>query len=458
MMPTATIDEQQPLVLFHNAIIVNEGEEYSGYLTCRGSEITEVGRGKPSAEHFANAAEIHDLGGAWLIPGAIDTHVHFRDPGLTAKGDVASESAQAVAGGVTSYIDMPNTNPATITIEAWENKMAVAAQKSVANYAFYIGATNSNLPTLLAADYTRCPGVKLFLGSSTGNMLVDSQQMLDDLFGKVNALIAVHAESERIIAANRKAAIAKYGDAPVPVAEHSSIRSREACVESAATAVELARRHGARLHLLHLSTADELQLLDPSCPNITAETCPHYLWFDSSMYDTLGSRIKCNPSIKEASDRRALLAAVASGLISTIATDHAPHLPADKEGDALHASSGMPGVRYSLAVMFTLALGGAFTLPTVVQRMCHAPADLFGIERRGYLRRGYYADFAVVKRDVHPAPLTDADAGARCGWTPYVGSCLTAGVAATYVNGHCAYDGEKVSVKTPGMPLRFFRK
>lgn len=450
--------KQPESVLFYNARIINEGADFTGYLLTDGGMIAAIGEGTPPEEMVADALRALDLEGRMLLPGVIDTHVHFRDPGMTHKADINSESRAAVAGGVTSFIDMPNTNPPTVSIEAWEAKMELAAERSVANYAFFIGATNTNLDELLAADYTRVPGVKLFLGSSTGNMLVDSESMISRLFASVDALIAVHAESEKIIAANRAAAAAEYEGQEVPLELHRMIRSREACVEAARQAIELARAHDARLHLLHVSTADEIDLIPDNHSEfkITAETCPHYLWFDSTDYSRLGARVKCNPAIKEPTDRDALLKAVADGRIDTVATDHAPHLPADKEGDAMHAASGMPGIQFSLPVMLELSRRGYFPESTVVERMCHAPARLFGIDRRGFLRPGYYADLTIVDMvQGDGVTISDADVVSRCGWTPYVGAQLHYRVAATYVNGGLVYDDGNIVLPSWAMPLRF---
>ncbi|MEZ3590493.1 MAG: dihydroorotase [Muribaculaceae bacterium] len=442
--------------LIHNALIVNEGRSFEGYVVIDGEFIAEVGEGSvpPGLSDTCDKAE--DAGGAMLLPGAIDEHVHFRDPGLTYKADIATESLAAVAGGVTSFIDMPNTKPLTVTLDALDAKYRRAAECSVANYAFFIGATNNNVDTLLKCDYTRVPGVKLFLGSSTGNMLVNDEAALRRLFAEVKAVIAVHAESEAVIRANRERIVAERGE-ELPVGVHSEIRDARACYESTEMAVALAREYDARLHVLHISTADELRFFTPgpvAGKRITAETCPHYLLFSTDDYATLGGRIKCNPAIKGAADRDALRRAVADGRIDVVATDHAPHLLAEKEGTALTATSGMPMVQFSLPMMLTLASEGMFTSETVVERMCHAPATLFGIDRRGFIHPGYYADLAVVA-PCDPYTVADADVVSRCGWTPLAGLTLRHRVRSTYVNGTRAWHDGRPDCTPNARPLRF---
>lgn len=441
--------------LLYNALIVNEDESFIGYIAINGDEIAMVGHGEPDNE-LVGSGDFHlvDCEGDMLMPGAVDSHVHFRDPGLTVKGDIATESRAAVAGGVTSYMEMPNTKPLTVTLEAWNDKMERAAGASLANYSFFIGATNDNLDTLLAADYTRVPGVKLFMGSSTGNMLVDSESMLDRLFASLPALIMVHAEDEGIIRANRADIEGRYPQGGAPLSLHAWMRSPEACVKATGHAVALARKHGARLHVAHVSTAAELEFFSPgdvAGKTITAETCPHYLLFTSADMDTLGARVKCNPAIKADADRLALVKAVRDGVIDTIATDHAPHLPADKEGDLLHAASGMPGVQFSLPVMLTMG----FTPQLTARLTAHNPATLFGIVKRGFLRPGYKADIVRVKRLAEPHTVTDSDVVSRCGWTPYAGCQLSYSVVTTWVNGHEAYDRGAFASSTSAEPLVF---
>lgn len=448
--------------IYHNCTIVADGRERRGYVVTDGDVIAAVGDGEPSAEMLgAPGTDAVDLGGRMLMPGAIDCHVHFREPGLTSKGTIASESRAAVAGGVTSYIEMPNTRPATTTIEAWEEKCAIASRDSAANYGFFIGATDTNLPTLLAADYSRIAGVKVFMGSSTGGMLLDHDDALRRIFDEVDALIAVHAEDEATIAANREAAIRRYGRPEcVPLNEHPRIRSAIACLRATRRAVSLARELGTRLHVTHISTAQELNLFtpgtDPSRKLITAETCPHYLIFDDSDINRLGARMKCNPAIKSGRDRAALRRALADGIIDTIATDHAPHLLPDKQGGALEAASGMPGTQFMLPLMLELLTDRGMTAADVARLTAENPAKVFGIERRGAIRQGWFADFAVVEKTSRPTAIADGDAESLCGWTPYAGLTTRYRVERTIVNGITVYrDGRVAAEAPPGCPLSF---
>lgn len=439
------------MLLIYNARLAGtrrEGEAPiidCGWLTAEGDTITGVGEGNPEPGLLdRDDVTKVDAAGRLLMPGVIDTHVHFRDPGLTHKGDIATESAAAVAGGVTSYLEMPNTKPPTVTLEAWEAKMARAAEVSTANYGFFIGATDSNLDSvLLRADYSRVPGVKLFLGSSTGGMLVGDSDIITRIMREVPALIAVHAEDEATIRRNREALVARYGE-ELPIACHPVIRDHDACFEATSRAVKLARETGARLHVCHLSTSDELRLFEAgpvSGKRITAETCPQYLVFCDEMYPALGSRIKCNPAIKRPTDRDDLRFAVAHDVIDTIATDHAPHLLAEKQGTALTAASGMPSVQWSLPVMMQTVAEGWFTLPKIVEKMCTAPAILYGIEGRGALIEGYKADLVLFDTDAEPWRITDDACIGRAGWTPYAGLELGGRVDATWVNGRMVYSG-----------------
>ncbi len=427
--------------LFTNAQIVNEGTVTHGWVLTDGPIISATGEGQ--APDSVKADETIDCRGRYLIPGVIDTHVHFRDPGLTEKADMASESAAAVAGGVTSFIDMPNTRPATVTVADAEDKMKRAAEVSEANYGFFIGAINSNLDELLAADYTRLAGVKLFLGSSTGNMLVDNASTLDKLFSSAPALIAVHAEDEAIIRAAREKLSIEHPEG-IPVELHPDVRPREACIAATRTAIDLAERHGAKVHICHISTAEELTLIAEAKARgvkVTAETCPQYLLFDRNDFMRLGSRVKCNPAIKEASDRIALVKALCrGGVIDTIATDHAPHLLAQKEGDALTAASGMPMIQFSLPAMLDMADSDpeseGLDIGQIVELMCHAPARIFGIKGRGFIRPGYAADLVVVEKLPLPGhKVADSDAVSKCGWTPLAGRSLGYAVRLTVVNG-----------------------
>lgn len=443
-------------ILIHNAIIVNEGERYQGYVVIDDERIDEIGRGDAPAQLLNGGVEIHDAEGAYLLPGGIDDQVHFRDPGLTHKADMSTESRAAVAGGITSFMDMPNTIPQTITLGALDAKHQRAAEVSVANYSFYIGATNDNIDTLLACDYTKVPGVKLFLGASTGNMLVDNNEALNRIFGEVPALIAIHSEDEDIIRRNREAMMAKYGE-DVPVEEHPNIRSVEACYKSTEKAVALAKKHNARLHVLHISTAEEMKLLTNERledKKVTAEVCAHHLWWTADDHATLGTRIKWNPAIKTATDRQALRDGLNAGLIDIVATDHAPHLLSEKEGGAIKATSGAPLVQYSLPMMLDLADDGVFTVEQVVDFMAHRVARLFRIEERGYIRKGYYADLTIVKPNT-PYVVKDEDVLSRCGWTPLNGTTLNNKVVATYVNGKRVFNNGIVDDTSKGKALKF---
>ncbi len=442
--------------LLYNAIIVNDGKSEKGYIVIDNDIISYCGSGNAPQFIMENVDKTVDLNGYMLLPGVIDDQVHFRDPGLTHKADIETESAAAVAGGVTSFMDMPNTNPQTTTIEAWEAKCKRASQVSLANYAFYIGATNENIDTLLECDYSLIPGVKLFLGASTGNMLVDNDSALQRIFSEVPALIAIHSEDETIIRRNREQLQAQMGD-NIPVEMHPVIRSAEACRESTRRAVEMARRYNTRLHILHISTQDELEFLssgEVSDKKITAEVCAHHLWWTDEDYPRLGSRIKWNPAIKTTGDRDALRRALADDRIDIVATDHAPHLLSEKEGGALKAASGAPLVQFSLPLMLEIARSGVFGIETVVEKMCHAPARLFNIDRRGYIRPGYYADLVVVNPD-SPHIVSDSMVLSRCGWTPLDGQLLHNRVVATYVNGHKVYDDGHIDPSHKGLKLKF---
>lgn len=385
--------------LIYNVVIVNEGCRFKGFLTIDDDGlIAEVSHGDPSADIFASATNTYDGLGALLIPGLIDTHVHFREPGLTHKGCIAGESMKALKGGVTSFIDMPNCLPATVDLQSWQWKMDRAAETSRINYAFYLGATADNLDLLSRADYSRIAGVKLFLGSSTGNMLLDDDERLHRLLTEVPALIAVHAESEELIRRGRQWARERFGE-HIPIPMHSVIRSRRTCIEGTSRIVNLARSYNARMHVCHISTAQELEFFsagDAADKHITAETSANYLTYTCLDYPRLGSAIKCNPSIKLPSDRDALRHAVASGVIDTVATDHAPHTRADKEGDALTAASGIASIDRSLTMLLDLAREGHFSVEQVVEKACHNPATIFRIDRRGFLRCGYHADLTLI--------------------------------------------------------------
>lgn len=442
--------------LIHNAFIVNEGQRKQGSLVIENGRIAEVlTDGKPLS---APCDTTVDATGCYLLPGIIDDHVHFRDPGLTHKADILTESRAAAAGGVTSIMDMPNTNPQTTTLQALAEKQELLAEKCIVNHACYFGATNDNYTDFASLDPHRVCGVKLFMGSSTGNMLVDRVESLQRIFGGTDLLIAAHCEDTSIIQQNAE----KYGKrftkrADIPVMKHSAIRSVGACYASSHLATELAKEAGARLHILHISTDRELTLLSQlplSEKKITAEVCIAHLIFCQPDYRRLGTRIKCNPAVKKVTHMHALQNAVNNDLIDVIATDHAPHLLAEKEGGCLTAMSGMPMIQFSLVSMLDLVDQGVFTIEKVVQKMCHAPADLFAINNRGYIREGYHADLVLV-RPQSPWTVTTDCILSKCGWSPLEGKSFNWKVEKTYVNGHEVYDGSQVDEAYRGDALRF---
>lgn len=454
----------EPTLLIHNAVVVNEGEAFEGYLSVAGDIIAEVGRGPAPEELLHRCAEtgakVIDARGHLLLPGIIDTHVHFREPGLTEKADIASESRAAVMGGVTSFIDMPNTKPATTTRALVEEKMERAAETSMANYGFFIGATDSNLDELAAADYTRIAAVKLFMGSSTGNMLMADEEALRRLVATDSIpLLAVHAEDEALLEANRRAIVERYGE-QLPMEFHPVIRNHEVCVKATRRISALCREYSRRLHLLHISTGAEADMLSDAPVSdklITAETCPQYLAFSDEQYPMLGARIKCNPAIKRPADREALLRAVADGRIDTIATDHAPHLLEQKCGTALTAVSGMPLIQFSLTLMLQMVEEGMLDLRTVIEKMAHNPARIYAIDRRGFLRPGYFADFSIVDNDCEPYTITDAWAASKCAWTPLAGLTVGNRVEMTVVNGTIVYRHGLTFSTSAARPLTYLR-
>ena len=440
-----------------DALIINEGHRFQGSVLIAGDTIEAVYEGPVPPEVNTTPYEQIDAQGKWLLPGGIDDQVHFREPGLTHKADIRSESRAAVAGGVTSFMDMPNTKPQTTTLEALEWKFERAAQTSVANYSFFFGGTNDNFKEIQQVDKTRVPGLKLFLGSSTGNMLVNDKAALERIFSECGMLIAIHAEKEEIIQRNIAHYTGLYGE-DLDISFHSLIRSEEACYASSAEAVELATRLGARLHILHLSTARETTLLDNTLPlsekQITGEVCVHHLWFHDGDYAQFGNRIKWNPSIKTLADRNALRQAVNENKIDIVATDHAPHLPAEKEGSCLKAASGGPLVQHSLVAMLELAREGHFTYEKVVEKMAHAPATLFHIDRRGYIRPGYYADLVLVDPQ-HAWTVSRENILSKCGWSPFEGYTFHHAVDTTFVNGEIAYQRGQVNDALRGRELKY---
>ncbi len=443
-------------LLIDHVRIINEGQTFDGAVVIEGEKISEVLR---SGEKPRAACDtVIDGSGACLMPGVIDDHVHFRDPGLTHKADMVSESRAAAAGGVTSFMDMPNTNPQTTTLEALENKFRDAALKSRVNYSFYFGATNNNAPLLKELDKNQVCGVKLFMGSSTGNMLVDRMEALRTIFREAGMIIVAHCEDQSVISENTRRYKALYGDDP-DVRFHPEIRDAEACYRSSSLAVRLAEETGARLHIAHVSTARELELFS-SAPMeqkaITAEACVAHLYFTQDDYATLGTRIKCNPAIKSAADRDALRRALTDGRIDVIATDHAPHLLKEKEGGALKAVSGMPMLQFSLVTMLEMADAGILRPEDVVEKMCHAPARLFAIEGRGYIRPGYQADLVLVRPN-SPWTVDSNTILSKCGWSPLEGHTFQWRVERTFVNGRQVCNHGQIDDDCRGQALRFQR-
>ncbi len=441
--------------IIRNATIVNEGKSFVGSVVIEDEMIQSVLTGDDSTQTYEN--EI-DATGLYLFPGVIDDHVHFREPGLTQKADIASESRTAAAGGVTSYMDMPNTIPQTTTLEDLNHKFNIARNKSRVNYSFFFGATNSNAVMLSQLDPRRTPGVKVFMGSSTGNMLVDNEDALYNLFRTSPLLLMAHCEDTNIINQNIKQFQKKYkGQNDFPVRYHSRIRSVEACYASSSLAVKMARETGARLHVAHVSTAQELSLFENKPleeKKITAEAVIAHLMFTTEDYDRLGTKIKCNPSVKAPEDREALRGALTSGLIDVVATDHAPHLLSDKIGGALKAASGMPMIQFSLISMLEMVDEGVMPIERVPQLMSHNPAILFRIDRRGFIRPGYYADLVLVEPN-SPWEVLSGRYFTKCGWTPMDERSFNWKVRRTIVNGTTAYSDGIVVDGIRGRELSF---
>jgi dihydroorotase len=440
-------------VALRQAELVNEGRRFVADVLLRDGLIERIGT-LPSDRKFDQE---YDLTGKLLLPGLIDDQVHFREPGLTHKACIASEARAAVAGGVTSFMEMPNTNPPAVTLAELEKKYAIGAATSVANYSFFLGATNTNLEVVKAMDPRRICGVKVFMGSSTGDMLVDQTATLEGIFRHAPALIATHCEDTPMIKAAEAAAKAQWGE-NVPAGEHPRIRNAEACYASSSMAAELAQRHDARLHILHITTAKELSLFSAAPlkgKRLTAEACVHHLWFAEEDYARLGHQIKCNPAIKTAADRAAVRAAVAAGVIDVIATDHAPHTREEKGQTYFKAPSGLPLVQHSLQVLLDLVAQGAFSIETAVERACHAPAVLFGVERRGFLREGYAADLVVVDPR-KPYTVQPGNTLYQCGWSPLEGHTFGSTIERTFVNGVCVFADGAIRADAPkGMRLTF---
>jgi len=439
--------------LIKNARLVNDGRTVEGDLLIEGERIARVGGEIPAAD-----ATVVDGRGLLLAPGMIDDQVHFREPGLTHKADLATESRAAVAGGITSFMDMPNTQPQTVTLEALEAKYALAAGRTWGNHAFYLGATNDNIEEIRRLGRNQTCGVKVFMGASTGNMLVDDPAVLDVLFRDVPTLLAAHCEDTPTIHQNEIAFRAKYGDA-VPIRFHPEIRSAEACWKSSSLAVELARRHDTRLHVLHLTTERELELFragPPDGKHITAEVCIHHLWFDDRDYEERGTLIKCNPAVKTRTDRDALRAGLREGRLDLVGTDHAPHTLEEKARGYFGAPAGLPLVQHALPMLLELVHDGHLPLETAVEKFAHAPARMFGIVDRGYLREGGYADLVLIDLD-SAYQVRREDVLYKCGWSPIEGQRLRSRVVATFVNGRKVYEEGQFLGGPAGQRLQFGR-
>jgi len=444
-------------ILIKNATIINEGRTFKGDLLIKNEIISSIG--SIDQNSIPSGTHIIDANGLLLLPGVIDDQVHFREPGLTHKGDIFSESRAAVAGGVTSFMDMPNTNPQTVTIDILNEKYLIGSENSFTNYSFYLGATNTNLNEVLKLDNSSVCGVKLFMGSSTGNMLVDNEEALRALFSGTSLPIAAHCEDESIIRKNTEIYREKYGE-NVPVKMHPLIRSREACFRSSSQAINLAKEYNARLHILHLSTADELKLFSNDLPlgqkRITGEVCVHHLWFDDTSYDSLGNFIKWNPAIKTRFDREALIDGVNSNLIDIIATDHAPHTLAEKNNTYFKAPSGGPLIQHTLVIMLEMWHRKIFSLEKIAEMMCHNPAILFNIRNRGFIREGYQADIVLVD-PARPWSISKENLLYKCGWSPFEGTTFRSKVIKTIVNGTIVYDEGLINEDFRGQRLLFDR-
>ncbi len=442
--------------IIHQATIINEGIQFQGSVLIEGEFIKRIFKEEVVPEAMLKEATVIDGSGKLLIPGVIDDQVHFREPGLTHKGDIYTESRAALAGGVTSYMEMPNTKPQATTQTELEKKYTRAAEVSAVNYSFFMGATNDNLDEVLKTDPSKVCGIKIFMGSSTGNMLVDDEKTLSEIFRQAPTLVATHCEDEGIIRRNTEIYRQKYGEI-VPISRHPRIRSAEACYKSSSKAVELARKFDTRLHVLHISTADEMQLFDAGPvkdKKITAEVCVHHLWFEERDYINYGTRIKWNPAVKSAADRAALWEALLTDKIDVIATDHAPHTLDEKSHSYFLAPSGGPLVQHSLTAMLEFVRQEKLTAEKLVEKMCHAPADLFRIDRRGYIRQGYYADLVLVNPNKKWTVCRE-NIFYKCGWSPFEGTEFSHQVSKTFVNGQLAYDRGQIKEEVRGKRLAF---
>jgi len=440
-------------ILIKNGLVINENQEFHADIYIENGFITEINKNGISR----NADKTIDAEGKWVMPGVIDDQVHFREPGLTHKAEIYTEAKAAVAGGTTSFMEMPNTNPQAVTQEELAKKYARAAACSVGNYSFFMGGTNDNIDEILRTDQKNVCGIKLFMGSSTGNMLVDNETTLRAVFSQTPMLIATHCEDETTIRKNTAEYVARYGE-DIPISAHPEIRNAESCYISSKLASDLAKEYNSRLHILHISTADEVALFDNKTPlkekRITAEVCVHHLTFNASHYETKGSLIKCNPAIKYESDQKALWYALNNNYFDIIATDHAPHTWEEKQGKYMQAPSGLPLVQHSLQLMLEHAKMGKITRNKVVEKMSHAVADCFNIEKRGYLREGYWADIVIVNPETEVEVKKD-NILYKCGWSPLEGEIFTTAIEHTIVSGHLAYSNGKFDESKWGERLTF---
>lgn len=442
----------EPRWLITNALLVSDGRSFHADLRIRDGRIVRIERSLTATDDET----VVDASGLWLLPGMIDSQVHFREPGLTHKGDLTSESRAAIAGGITSYMEMPNTRPPAVTIETLEAKYTRAAEVSAANYGFYLGATNDNLGEIRKLDPTRVPGLKVFMGASTGNMLVDNPETLDAIFREAPCTLITHCEDTPIIDANVAEARLRYGD-DIPVELHPELRSREACIKSTRLAIELAQRHGSSLHVLHISSADELALFEPGPiehKRITAETCVHFLHFDSRDYLRRGNFIKCNPAIKHAADREAIVRALAEGRLDVLATDHAPHTLKEKSQHYAAAPSGLPLVQHALQCALERVFDGDFPITTLVERFAHAAAKRYRIQDRGFLREGGFADLVLVDPN-RVQQVRREDTLSRCGWSPFEGETFRSSIHSTFVNGRRVWHNGGFDQTPRAMRLEF---
>jgi dihydroorotase len=443
--------------LLKNAQIVNEGQIFKGHVLIDGEKIAQVLKASDDITALENECEVLNIKNNYLLPGVIDDQVHFREPGLTHKGNIHTESRAAIAGGTTSFMEMPNTVPNALTQKLLQDKYDIAQETSFANYSFFMGASNDNLEEVLKTDPKNVCGVKIFMGSSTGNMLVDKKEVLENIFANCKMLIATHCEDEATVRTNMDAYKEKYGE-DVPIECHPEIRSEEACYLSSSFAVELAKKHNTRLHVLHISTAKELALFDNTIPlkekRITAEACTHHLWFSDEDYATKGAFIKWNPAVKKASDRAAIFQAVLDNKIDVLATDHAPHTVDEKLNTYFNAASGGPMVQHALVAMLEMYHDGKISLERVVEKMSHAVADCFRIEDRGFIKAGQYADLVVVDLD-NPWTVAKENLLYKCGWSPMEGQTFKAKVMQTFVNGHLVYNMGEIDEDYRGKRMSF---